>query len=143
MIKRINFFTHKVTYRIVRKRNLSQWLEGVIESYGKITGDINIVLVSDKYLKKLNYKYLGKKTYTDTISFSLSEEASVISGDVYVSIHRIKENAKLFGSDIKEELSRVMVHSVLHLLGIEDETEEDQRLMRALENKYLKRLRRI
>jgi rRNA maturation RNase YbeY len=141
MSGRIIFFTYKIKYRIEKKRKLSLWLEEVIESYGKIRGDINIILVSDKYLRKLNHKYLGKKSYTDTISFRLSEEEEVISGDVFISIQRVKENAKLFGNSLNDELSRVMVHSILHLIDLNDETKEEKKLMNLLENKFLKRLK--
>jgi len=111
-------------------------LTKVIQDEGFILGDVTIILVTDGYLLEMNQKHLNHDYYTDIITFDYCE-ANIISGDLFISIDRVRENAMTFHTDFLIELNRVMIHGVLHLCGYKDKTEEEEQLMRALENKYL------
>lgn len=138
MNSNIHFFTNKVAYKIDRKVKTANWIKEVILSNNKIPGEINVVLTSDKELLDINIKYLNTDTYTDIISFPLSEEDEIVSGDIYISIERIEENARKFKVTTEEELRRIFVHGILHLMGYDDMNTNDKRRMTRLENKFLK-----
>ncbi len=99
--------------------------------------EINIIFCSDKYLLKLNKQYLSRNYYTDVITFDYSGE-NIISGDVFISLDRVKENAKKYSETFSHELYRVIIHGILHLLKYNDTNEEEKRLMRVKEDEYLK-----
>jgi len=112
------------------------WLTGVCVSENKFLGDVNIIFCSDEYLLQMNIEHLNHDYFTDVITFDYSEFDS-ISGDLFLSIDRVKENALDFNTIFNHELLRVIVHGVLHLLGYKDKSEEDILLMRSKENFYL------
>lgn len=120
-----------------RERDYTEWLERVILNENRMIGPINFVFVSDEDLLQMNSKYLDHDYYTDILSFDYSEKHE-ISGDIFISVDRVKENASLYKVDCVDEIRRVMVHGVLHLLGYKDESKEDKREMREKENKNLK-----
>jgi len=111
-------------------------LVNVIEEEGFNLGDVTVILVTDGYLLEMNQKHLDHDYYTDIITFDYSE-ANIISGDLFISVDRVRENAETYQTDFLTELNRVMIHGTLHLCGYKDKTEEEERLMRSLENKYL------
>lgn len=111
-------------------------LNSLIKKELKKTGDISIVFCSDAYLLEMNKQYLQHDYYTDIITFDYVED-DVVSGDLFISMDRIKDNAKNFDSEFMHELYRVAFHGVLHLVGYKDKTEEEQKQMRAKENHYL------
>ncbi len=133
---KILFFTEDNTYRIRKKRILREWLFEVIGAESKRVGEINIILCSDEYLHKINLEYLNHDTLTDIVTFDSTED-NIISGELYISIDRIKENAKKFSTFTMNELHRVIVHGVLHLCGFGDKTEKEKELMTSKENFYL------
>ena len=108
---------------------------------GKELEAINFIFCSDEYLLGLNQEHLNHHTFTDIITFELSSKGEPLVADIYVSIDRIRENARIFEVTFKEELHRVMFHGVLHLCGYKDKKPTDQKLMRKMEadwlNKYL------
>lgn len=112
------------------------WLERVIQTEGSVLGDIQFVFCSDEYLLDINRKFLNHDYYTDVITFDYCEN-QVVSGDLFVSIERVKDNALSFSSSFLEEFLRVSVHGVLHLLGYKDKTDEDIAMMRGKEQFYL------
>ena len=114
----------------------SLWLSKVTGYYGRSTGDIAYVFCSDKYLLEINQKHLDHDYYTDIITFNYNN-GGVISGDMYISVERVKENALTFEVDFLTELSRVMAHGFLHLIGYNDITEEEKLEMREQETKCL------
>ena len=114
----------------------SLWLSKVTGHYGRSTGDIAYVFCSDKYLLEINQKHLDHDYYTDIITFNYNN-GGVISGDMYISVERVKENALIFEVDFLTELSRVMAHGFLHLIGYNDKTEEEELEMREQETKCL------
>ena len=111
-------------------------LSNVVKTELKELGDISIIFVSDQYLLEMNQKYLNHDYFTDIITFDYCED-NVISGDLFISVDRVKENADSFNVDELTEIHRVMIHGVLHLCGYKDKTEEEEKNMRLLENKYL------
>lgn len=136
----INFFSEKVIFTLTGKNLTREWIRNTANHEHAIAGDINIIFCDDQYLRKLNRRYLFRNTLTDVISFSLNEDESVISGDIFISIPRVKENAKIFGQAFRTELNRVMIHGVLHLLGYKDDTAAEKSAMQRKENFYLKKL---
>ena len=112
------------------------WLEKVVSNENKKLGEIVIIICKDDYLLEKNIKFLNHDTLTDVISFDYSTDKN-ISGDIFVSIDRIKENAKTYNVTFLKELDRVMVHGLLHLLGYNDKTEKDATEMKKKENFYL------
>ena len=123
--------------RIKNRKGVREWISGVISSNGKKLGDIGVIICSDDYLLDLNNQYLDHNYYTDIITFDYTEK-DIIGGDLFISYDRVKENAKLEGVLIQHELRRVMVHGVLHLLGLRDKTETEVKKMRAAEDVALK-----
>ena len=111
------------------------WLSQVCEKHNRILGEINLIFCSDEYLLEINKKHLDHDYYTDIITFDYYEEN--ITGDLFISIERVKENAELLGVNFPLELNRVVVHGTLHLLGFGDKSEQEELLMRGLENDAL------
>tara|TARA_B100000575_G_C23073770_1_gene618509 strand:- start:682 stop:1086 length:405 start_codon:yes stop_codon:yes gene_type:complete len=112
------------------------WIKKIILSEKKFLGDIIFVFCNDQFLLKKNIKYLNHDTLTDVISFDYSNE-SEINGDILISIERVKENAKLYNQTFSTELNRVMAHGLLHLLGYNDKSKEEAKIMKSKENYYL------
>ena len=114
----------------------NSFISSILISEKKTEGDIVLIFCSDDYLLEINKKHLNHDYYTDIITFDYCAE-NIVSGDLYISVDRIKENAKTFEDTFINELTRVVIHGVLHLCGHNDKTEADQKNMRNLENKYL------
>jgi rRNA maturation RNase YbeY len=117
---------------------LRTWLSRVAKDHGHSIGELNFVLLSDKALLKYNQDFLQHDDYTDVITFD-GQTGTGVSGDVLMSLDRIKENARTFGVSTQHELRRVMVHGLLHLLGHSDKSEKKRKAMRQQEDKYLAR----
>ena len=114
----------------------TDWISNVVAVETAKLGDLSYVFCTDEYLFTLNEKYLGHKSYTDIITFDYSAE-NILSGEIYISIDRVKENARKFKVDFDTELRRVMAHGVLHLVGYKDKTENEKELMRTKENEKI------
>ncbi len=137
----INFFSEDVTFILKNKTLLRSWLVKCAFSEKRKIDALNYIFCSDKYLKKINKQSLNHDYFTDIITFSTSEPGDkTISGDIYISIDRVKENATTYGVRINEELHRVMAHGLLHLCGYGDKSEKEQELMRKKEDGCLKKL---
>lgn len=108
----------------------------LLEQESKVLGDISIIFVTDAYLLEMNQKYLDHDYYTDIITFDYCV-TNIVSGDLFISVDRVQENARIVNVDFITELHRVMIHGILHLCGYKDKTDEEERVMRELENKYL------
>jgi len=133
----INFFKEDVGCPGLDKDRYRTWITTVIESYGKQPGELAFIFVSDDYLYKMNKDYLQHDYYTDVITFDYSKD-DVVSGDIFISLDRVKENADKYGVTFINELARVMIHGVLHLIGFKDATEEEKAIMRREEDKALR-----
>jgi rRNA maturation RNase YbeY len=113
------------------------WLQKVIEEENKIVGELNYQFCSDKDLHKVNVKFLDHDTLTDIITFPTTDSNKIISGEIYLSLDRVKDNSDDLGVEFEQELKRVIVHGVLHLLEYKDKSEAEANQMRAKENYYL------
>lgn len=132
----INFFCEDISFTLRQKRRIRAWLSEAIEREQKIPADIALIFCSDAYLHKMNVAYLNHDTLTDVITFDYSEN-NLISGDVFISIPRVRENAREFGKKTGDELNRVMVHGILHLCGYKDKHKKDIPIMRMKEEEHL------
>ena len=112
------------------------WLKSIVIDEEKIPGEINIVFIGDEELREININFLKRNYYTDVISFDYNNE-DIISGDIFISYDRIIENSGKFATDKINEVNRVMVHGLLHLLGYDDKSKEEIRLIREKEDHYL------
>lgn len=118
----------KLRYRII-----SIWLKQIIVKYDRIPGDLTYIFCDDEYLKRMNTKYLNHDYYTDIVTFNYNTD-QVISGDMFISVDRVRENSVLFGCDLPDELLRVIVHGLLHLLGFNDSNESEKKTIRKIED---------
>lgn len=132
----ISYYNEDISFNLKAKLLNNRWLKMVIESEIKKTGDISIIFCSDNYILDVNMKYLQHDYFTDIITFDYCE-GSRISGDLFISIDSVRENAIHYGVDFETELDRVMVHGVLHLIGYDDHSPEDIAVMREKENYYI------
>lgn len=134
----INFFQEDVTLIIEHKSVLTQWIVNIISTNGHEIESINFIYCSDKYLLEVNKTYLDHDYYTDIITFDNRDfEGLPIDSDIFISIDRVKENASDLNITFQEELHRVMIHGVLHLLGYEDSTDLQKKEMREKEEASL------
>ena len=132
----VSYFTEDITFPFKLKRFTSKWLKFVAHSEARRLGDISIIFCSDQYILDVNRKYLNHDYYTDIITFDYCE-GDLLSGDLFISIDSVRENAAFYGTAFENELNRVIVHGVLHLIGYDDHTEEEIALMRSKEDFYL------
>ena len=131
----INFF-YETDFSLVGENVFKKWVIEIIESESKQYGDINFIFCDDEYLHSINLKYLDHDTLTDIISFDYTE-GDTISGDIFISIQRVKENAEEVSTEFSDELKRVMSHGVLHFCGYKDKTERESDLMRRKEEEKM------
>jgi len=129
-------FNYENEYSLDNEEAIVNWLSAVILSEGKKEGEINYIFCDDEYLHKINLEYLNHDTLTDIISFDYTM-GNEISGDIFISVERVQDNATDFKVSFEEELRRVMVHGVLHYCGYKDKGEEEELLMRSKENEKL------
>ncbi len=132
----VSYYNEDITFPFKEKRLTSRWLKFVAESEAKRLGDVAVIFCSDNYILDVNIKYLQHDYYTDIITFDYCE-GNRLSGDLFISIDSVRENASFYGTEFKDELNRVIVHGLLHLIGYDDHTEEDIAVMRSKENYYL------
>lgn len=132
----ISFFAEDVSLPLNNRRLIRSWIASVISTESKLTGDVNFIFCSDEYLLEINRTHLNHDYYTDIITFDYCED-EYISGDLYISIDRVRDNAKELKQTTSTELHRVMVHGVLHLIGYGDKTPDEIREMRSKEDYYL------
>ena len=132
----INFFFEETDEFDVNDLNVEKNIETVLANENRTLGEVNYIFCSDEYLLNINKQYLNHDYYTDVISFDYSEDG-IISGDIFISVDTVKDNANEYEVEFKKELARVMVHGVLHFIGYKDKTEEDAKQMRQQEKQYL------
>lgn len=134
----IQFFAEDVDYDLPNPTKVKRWLKFVIESEGFTLNQLNYIFCSDEYLLNMNREHLQHDYYTDIITFDTSDEEKQIEGEIYISTDRVKENAESMEITFDEELRRVIVHGVLHLVGYTDENDLAKSKMRTKEDFYLK-----
>src|SRR5258708_3336984 len=133
----IQFFAKATRIRLTRPRTTSTWIRNSIKSEGQSLSDLTIIFCRDKFLLDLNVRYLGHDVLTDIITFDYSEYPKTIMGEIYISVDRVRENASKYQNTFDEELHRVIIHGVLHLIGYGDKTATDKAKMREKEEAYL------
>ncbi len=133
----VHFFSHKIRFKLKNPRKVTAWIKQVVEKEGASIQEINYVFCSDSHLLSLNMGFLKHNTLTDIITFDNSNDSSFLEGEIYISIDRVKENAKKYNVSIDDELSRVMIHGVLHMLGYKDKKPAEKALMRKKEEACL------
>ena len=132
----ISYFNEDIDFKFKGKALNNQWLRMVAGSEVRRVGDISIIFCSDNYILDVNMRYLQHDYFTDIITFDYCE-GDRLSGDLFISIDSVRENALYYGAEFGDELNRVMVHGLLHLIGYDDHTEEEKKVMRAKEDYYL------
>lgn len=133
----VRYFFEDTSFVFKGRKLNNLWLKTVAESEIRRLGDLNIIFCSDNYILDVNQKYLQHDYFTDVITFDYCQD-NILSGDIFVSVDTVRENALTYGADsFEEELCRVMVHGLLHLIGYDDQTPEQQKVMRSKENYYL------
>ncbi len=132
----IRYFQEDIRFELKQKMLNNCWLKMVAGSEMRRLGAINIIFCSDNYILDVNMKYLQHDYFTDIITFDYCEK-DVLYGDLFISIDSVRENAQFYGTEFADELNRVMVHGLLHLIGYDDHSEADIAEMRQKENYYL------
>ena len=138
----VKFFTEDSNYQLKQKIRIKDWIQKTILTENYKTGEINFIFTSDNYLLTINKEYLSHNYYTDIITFNYCEN-KIVNGDIFISIDTIKNNSARFGVTFTEELHRVMIHGILHLIGYDDQNDEQKAQMREKENYYLERLKNL
>jgi probable rRNA maturation factor len=132
----ILFFTQEIEFNLKNKNLHKSWIKSCITAYSRIPGSISFIFTSNASLREMNQEYLNHDYFTDVITFDYSE-GQVISGDIFISIDQVKINSGVYNELFEEELNRVMIHGVLHLIGFDDATDVEKAQMRKLENDAL------
>ena len=136
----ISFHSEDVDYEIIQVDQIGLWLNRAIESEKTSIRSLDFILVNDSFLIEMNKKYLDHDTFTDIITFDLSDDDQK-EGEIYISLERVQENARKFEVDVPKELHRVIIHGLLHLLGYNDHSVEEKKVMREKEDHYLSLLK--
>jgi probable rRNA maturation factor len=129
-------YNYETEFALENETQLENWIEKVVSNKEFELGEVNYIFCDDEYLLKLNVEFLQHDTLTDIISFDNSL-GKLINGDIFISIERVKENAKEYNVTFEEELHRVMIHGILHYMGLKDKSADEKMLMRKEENKAL------
>lgn len=132
----VRYFCEDIKFEFKERLFNNRWLKMVAESEIRKLGDINIIFCSDPYILDVNIKYLQHDYFTDIITFDYCE-GKVLSGDLFISVDSVRENSLFYGTEFSDELHRVIAHGLLHLIGYDDHTDEDIKVMRQKENYYL------
>ncbi|MFM7628721.1 MAG: rRNA maturation RNase YbeY [Algoriphagus sp.] len=133
----IHFFSEQIAFQLPNKQKRKIWLGQLAKEDGFSLKELNYIFCTDEYLYQLNLDYLQHTTYTDTITFDSSEKEMELEGDIFISIERVKENALVHQTLFENELSRVMAHGALHLMGYKDKYKEEVALMRKKEEEAI------
>lgn len=142
----LEFFNQDCELKLQNKDKLALWIEQTTVEEGKEADAISVIFCSDEYLLDVNVKFLNHDYYTDIITFDYSEDMpveNVVSGDLFISIDTVARNAFLYKVRFKQELQRVIIHGILHLLGYKDKSSSEATLMRSKEDYYLAKLEQM
>ncbi|MGV8945830.1 MAG: rRNA maturation RNase YbeY [Lutibacter sp.] len=129
-------FNYEIDFKLESEEVIQNWIAACIETYGFKEGELNYIFCDDAYLLKLNVEFLEHDTLTDILSFDYTM-GKLISGDIFISVERVRENAEIFSQTFDNELNRVMIHGILHYMGFKDKNVKDKEIMRAEEDRCL------
>ena len=135
----VKYYTDDCSYRLPEKRRTAAWLKEVAEAEGYRLGDVNYIFCSAARLLEMNKEFLGHDYFTDIITFDYSDlkGSGVVSGDIFIDVETVADNARIYGATKIQEMRRVVVHGVLHLCGQKDKTPRANAQMHRKEDKYL------
>ena len=134
----VRYYNDSTTYRLREKRKVAAWLKLVAEQEGYRLGDVTYIFCSSEVHRKMNIDFIGHDYFTDIITFDYSElDEGVVSGDIFIDVETVADNARIYGVTARQEMLRVVVHGVLHLCGQKDKDPEDEKEMHRKEDKYL------
>lgn len=135
----IRFYQKETNFDLQYKAIIKKWIKGVVEASGKKVGDVNIIFCNDPSILEINQQFLGHDYYTDIITFDYCE-GNTVSGELYISVDTVEANAQEYNETFRNEIHRVIIHGILHLLGYDDHSEEDITQMREQEDLALDNL---
>ena len=133
----IHFFTEDIAFTLDEKEKTISWIEQILSAEGYKPENINYIFCSDNHLLEMNQQYLNHNTFTDIITFNHSEQKENLEADIFISIERVRENAASLKKSFTEELHRVIIHGLLHLLGLKDKSDSEKQEMREKEDACL------
>lgn len=133
----IEFYSEDVEFSLSNPEQVADWIASIVEQHEYELANLTYIFCSDDYLHQINVEYLDHDTLTDIITFDNADEEGIIESDIFVSIERVRDNAQTLNIPFEDELHRVLIHGVLHLLGYKDKTEEQEALMRKQEDSCL------
>jgi rRNA maturation RNase YbeY len=133
----VHFFSEDVLFELPEKLRRKRWLKELAIKSGFRIKELNYIFCSDEYLYQMNIDYLNHDTYTDIITFDNSEKTGELEGDIFVSVDRVRENATTLKVEEATELTRVLAHGLLHLMGYKDKSKEEASLMRSKEEEAI------
>ncbi len=138
IMAKVSFINNEIGFTLTQKRKLKYFIESIFKKENTKLEFMSYVFVSDEYLLTMNKEQLNHDYYTDIITFCLSNKNEPVIGEAYISIDRVRDNAKQFNTSFKNELHRVIFHGALHLCGYKDKRVADIKAMRQTEARYLK-----
>lgn len=141
-MSKISFFYEDIDFKLPKINKSRKWIKSIIENETFHLNYINYIFCSDIYLHNINIKYLDHDTLTDIITFDYTEERT-LEGEIYISIDRVRDNAKELGHEFDSELRRVMAHGILHMMGYKDKSEEEKAIMRRKEDSCISLYRQL
>ncbi len=135
----VRYYNDSTTYRLREKRKISAWLKCVADGEGYTLGDVTYIFCSSEVHRKMNIDFIGHDYFTDIITFDYSDRKGtrVVSGDIFIDVETVADNARIYGATAREEMLRVVVHGVLHLCGQKDKSPRAEKQMHRKEDKYL------
>ena len=132
----VNFYAEDIEMPSIKKNETKEWIKSITTSYGKKVGDVSYIFCNDQKILEVNKQYLDHDYYTDIITFDYTE-GDKISGDIFISLDTVKSNSEQFSESYDKELHRMIIHGILHLCGIDDQSPEQRANMIECENKAL------
>lgn len=135
----VRYYNDQTNFRLRDKRKIASWLKAVAQEEGYALGDVTYIFCSSEVHRKMNIDFIGHDYFTDVITFDYSDlkGEGIVSGDIFIDVDTVKDNARIYGATFTSEMHRIIVHGVLHLCGQKDKTPRAERQMHKKEDKYL------